>query len=65
MSTVAVLIASIFAVVAAAFCVDKMLDVVKIAEQRGPTAAAAGFTVRLGIVAGIVAGLVWAWSTSY
>lgn len=65
MLTAAILIASIFAVVAAAFCIDKMLDVVKVAEQRGPTAAAASFTVQLGIVAGVIAGLIWAWSASF
>lgn len=65
MPTVAVLIASIFAVTAAAICVNSMLDVVAIAEQRGPTIAAAGFTARLAVVAGIIAGLLWAWSTSF
>jgi hypothetical protein len=65
MPTVAILIASILAVTVAAICANSMLDVVKIAETRGPTVAVAGFTVRLGIVAGIIAALVWAWSTSF
>jgi len=65
MLTVAVLIASIIGVTTAALCIDKMLDVVKIAERKGPTVAAIGFCIRLAVVSGIIGGLIWAWSSSY